>query len=93
MVQGSRRLASFFEVVLGFLLGFGSGPQLSSQAGLCVRVLLSGFLLSTRNEPPMLFITEGNPSAHDTIRSKLDDVGIRNDIFNLTGGLHSEWNW
>ena len=45
------------------------------------------------NEPPMLFITEGNPSAHDTIRSKLDDVGIRNDIFNLTGGLHSEWNW
>jgi acetyl esterase/lipase len=47
----------------------------------------------TGNEPPMLFITEGNPSAHNTIRSKLDKLGIQNEIFNLTGGLHSEWNW
>ncbi len=45
------------------------------------------------NEPPMLFITEGNPDAHKAIRSRLDNVGIRNENFNLTGGLHSEWNW
>ena len=45
------------------------------------------------NEPPMLFITEGNPSAHNIIRSKLDKLGIQNEIFNLTGGIHSEWNW
>lgn len=45
------------------------------------------------NEPPMLFITEGNPDAHTAIRSRLDKMGIRNEGFNLTGGLHSEWNW
>ena len=45
------------------------------------------------NEPPMLFITEGNPDAHKTIRSKLDKTGVRNEGFNLTGGIHSEWNW
>ena len=45
------------------------------------------------NEPPMLFITEGNPDAHKAIRSRLDKMGIRNEGFNLTGGLHSEWNW
>ncbi len=45
------------------------------------------------NEPPMLFITEGNPEAHKAIRSRLDKMGIRNEGFNLTGGLHSEWNW
>ena len=41
----------------------------------------------------MLFITEGNPEAHTIIRSRLDKMGIRNEGFNLTGGLHSEWNW
>ena len=45
------------------------------------------------NEPPMLFITEGNPEAHKAIRSRLEKMGIRNEGFNLTGGLHSEWNW
>lgn len=45
------------------------------------------------NEPPMLFITEGNPDAHKTIRSRLDKAGVRNEGFNLTGGIHSEWNW
>ena len=45
------------------------------------------------NEPPLLFITEGNPEAHKVIRSKLDQMGIRNEGFDLTGGLHSEWNW
>ena len=40
-----------------------------------------------------LFITEGNPDTHKAIRSRLDNVGIRNENFNLTGGLHSEWNW
>ena len=45
------------------------------------------------NEPPMLFITEGNSGANKAIRSRLDKMGIRNEGFNLTGGLHSEWNW
>ena len=45
------------------------------------------------NEPPMLFITEGNPDAHKTIRSRLCKEGVRNEGFNLTGGIHSEWNW
>lgn len=45
------------------------------------------------NEPPMLFISEGNPEVNDAIREKLTAQSIRNEIFNLTGGIHSEWNW
>ena len=45
------------------------------------------------NEPPMLFVSEGNPDAHKEIRSRLNKAGIRNEGFNLTGGIHSEWNW
>lgn len=45
------------------------------------------------NEPPMLFVAEGAPERYAAIRAKLDSHGVQNDILNLTGGLHSEWNW
>lgn len=48
---------------------------------------------ATKKTPPCLILTENKPDAGESFVARLEELGIAQENYVLTGTLHASWNW